>query len=395
MSLDLIILCGGPGTRLGNIVRNKPKPLIKINSNFFLEILIKHYSKFNFKNIYLLAGYKGKSIYHKFNNKIYNFVKVKCFIEKKRLDTWGAIKSIKGKLKNDFVVANGDSFLNENLHDFIYFKKKNFYSGIILTSNKNYKSNNQLANLKIDKSKRVLFTRKKNLMNAGIYFFKKNIFKYVDPKFSSIENDLIPNLICKKKIYAFNSKSFFIDIGTKKNLEYAKRKFNKKIKSPAIFLDRDGVINYDYGYVHKFKNFRLRNGVLKGLEYLMKRNYKIFIVTNQAGIGKGYYSLKNFINLHKKIKEKFSKKKIYFDDVLYSPFHDKAKIKKYRKKSSFRKPNNLMVEKIFKHWSINKIKSFMIGDSLSDFHCAKKSNLKFFYAKENFYQQICKILISI
>ena len=56
--LDLVILCGGKGSRLGNLTKNTPKPLLKINNKFFLKYLIQFYQKFNFENIYLLAGYK-------------------------------------------------------------------------------------------------------------------------------------------------------------------------------------------------------------------------------------------------------------------------------------------------------------------------------------------------
>lgn len=81
--IDLVILAGGIGSRLGSNTKKKPKPLIKINNKSFLEILIRTFAKYNFENIYILAGYKGELIYRKFNDKIYNFSKVKCFVEKK------------------------------------------------------------------------------------------------------------------------------------------------------------------------------------------------------------------------------------------------------------------------------------------------------------------------
>ena len=158
------------------------------------------------------------------------------------------------------------------------------------------------------------------------------------------------------------------------------------------FLDRDGVINYDYGYVHKIKNFDLRDGVIQGLRYLIKKNYYIFIITNQTGIGKKIYKKNDFIKLHKNMNEKFKKNNIFIDDVQFSPYHIKAKIKKYRKNSLLRKPGNKMIEIIKKDWDININKSFMIGDKNSDRLAAKKSNLKFYYPKKNFYKQIKSII---
>ena len=157
-------------------------------------------------------------------------------------------------------------------------------------------------------------------------------------------------------------------------------------------VDRDGVINYDYGYVHNVKNFKFRRGVIKGLKYLTKKKYHIFIVTNQAGIGKKKFTLESFKNLNKYLKKLFLKKKISIRDVQYSPFHKKAKIKKYIKNSKYRKPGNLMIKKIFKNWDIESNKSFMIGDKKSDKLAAKKSNLKFHYAQPDLFIQIKNII---
>lgn len=167
-----------------------------------------------------------------------------------------------------------------------------------------------------------------------------------------------------------------------------KKESNEK---SAVFLDRDGTINYDYGYTYKFSNFKFRKNVIKGLEYLSKKKYLIFIVTNQAGIAKGKFKIKDLIKLHAQLKKKLWKKKIRISEIQYCPYHPNAIIKKYRKKTNFRKPGNLMIQKILSKWNIDLKKSFMLGDKISDKLAAKKSNLYFQYAKEDFYLQILKI----
>ena len=82
------------------------------------------------------------------------------------------------------------------------------------------------------------------------------------------------------------------------------------------------------------------------------------------------------------------------DEIKYSPYHPKGKIKRFTKSHASRKPDNLMIKQILKKWSIDKKKSFMIGDNLSDKKCAKKSKLYFQYAKKNFYLQVRSILKS-
>ena len=80
-------------------------------------------------------------------------------------------------------------------------------------------------------------------------------------------------------------------------------------KKPAAFLDRDGVINYDYGYVFKYEDFKLRPGVIKGLRYLKKNNYRIFLITNQSGIARGFFTEKDLRLLHSKFQRYLLKKK--------------------------------------------------------------------------------------
>ena len=229
-------------------------------------------------------------------------------------------------------------------------------------------------------------------MNGGTYFFKKEIFKYITKKNHSLENDLLPKLIRQEKIGGKIFKNFFIDIGSKYYFNLADRKLKNEFNKPAIFLDRDGVINHDYGYVHKINKFKFRTGVISGLKYLIKKNYYIFIVTNQAGIGKGKFTEKNFIDLHKAINEKLKKFNILINDVQYSPFHPQAVIKRYRKNSATRKPGNKMIENIKFDWDIKLKKSFMIGDKETDMLAAKKSSIKFYYAKSDFYTQVKSIL---
>jgi len=165
-------------------------------------------------------------------------------------------------------------------------------------------------------------------------------------------------------------------------------------RKPAVFLDRDGVINYDVGYVYKYKDFKLRLGVVKGLKYLKKNNFRIFIVTNQSGIARGLFTEKDLKILHQKLKKKLMKHKIKIDEIKYSPFHPNGIIKKFSKKHKSRKPDNLMIKQLFKKWPTDIRKSFMIGDRRSDKLCAEKSGLYFEYAEINFFYQIKNILES-
>ena len=379
---SLVILCGGKGTRLGEITKKIPKPLIKIKKKPFIEYLINFYQRYNFHKIFLVGYYKSQQFKKLYQDKEFNFIKCKFIKEKKPLDTAGALNAIRDKIKGDMVVVNGDTYLDYDFKEFENFNKRNKSHSMILVKNINYKSNNKLNKLKIEK-KIIKKSNNSNYMNSGVYFFKKEIFNFIPKnKRISLENDVLPILIKKKKIMGIYSKNFFIDIGIKENLNFAKKKLIQIIEKPAIFLDRDGVINKDTGYAHKFKKFIWLKDTLKFLKNLDHNKLFFFIVTNQSGIGRKIYSEKVFLNLHKHIKKYLIKKNIFIDEVKYCPHHPEFGIGKYKKKCKCRKPNNKMIIDLKKYWNIKIKDSIMIGDKKTDYIAAKKSNIKFYYIND-------------
>ena len=143
-------------------------------------------------------------------------------------------------------------------------------------------------------------------------------------------------------------------------------KFNKY---KAVFLDRDGVINIDKGYVYKIENFEFVDGVFEALEYLQKLKYKLFIITNQSGIGRGYYSMDDFQKLTYFMLNKFKKSDIKIEDVQFCPHSPDDNCK-------CRKPQTKMVENILKKYDIELEKSWLIGDKESDILCAINAGIK-------------------
>ncbi len=387
--IDLVILAGGIGSRIKKYLKGSPKPMLKFNNKHFLNYIINNLSKFNFNKIIILTRYKKNIIHKKFHNKNFNFINVECISEKKKMGTGGALNLIKGKV-NDFILVNGDTIFDIDLTNLTKNIKNNCLGVLALKRNFNQESK-KLNNLSL-KNNFINYDLNGKFMNGGVYFFKKKFLKFIPKGESSLENDILPKLILKKKISGKIYDNFFIDIGSKNFLKNVAKLLLKKYYKKAAFLDRDGVINHDFGYVHSIKNFKFKNGVLTGLKLLTKKNFYIFIITNQAGIGKKIFSINQFKKLHLILKKKLIEKKIFINDVKFSPYHKQAKLIKFKRDSKFRKPGNLMIESIFKSWDIKREKSFMIGDKKSDYLAAKKSKLKFFYAEKNFFKQIKSII---
>tara|TARA_Y100001968_G_C19440446_1_gene762244 strand:+ start:2767 stop:3333 length:567 start_codon:yes stop_codon:yes gene_type:complete len=141
--------------------------------------------------------------------------------------------------------------------------------------------------------------------------------------------------------------------------------YNKKYHK-AAFIDRDGVINIEKNYVYKIDDFELIEGVFEAILILKKLGYKIIIITNQAGIAHGYFTLTQLKNLHNHMLNLFRSNGIEIDDIYFCPYHPKAKLYKYRKSSNFRKPNPGMILKAELEHNIDLKKSILIGDKMSD-----------------------------
>ena len=176
---DLIILAGGRGSRISQYLKGIPKPMLKIKEFDFLEILLKNFSKYNVNKIFIAAGYKGKKIYQKYHKKKINLIDVECIIENKPLGTGGALNQFKNKTTKNFFVLNGDTFFDVNLNDIYkkYKHKKEIY--LALSNSKNYKTNNKLTNLIINKNKRVNYDFKSIiLMEEFIFLMIEYLKKY-------------------------------------------------------------------------------------------------------------------------------------------------------------------------------------------------------------------------
>jgi D-glycero-D-manno-heptose 1,7-bisphosphate phosphatase len=390
--IDLVILAGGYGTRIKAISKGIPKPILKLNNYTVLDYILMNFSKYKFRKIFIIAGYKGHLIKKKYNDKEYNLTKINVIIEKNPQGTATALNKIQSTCSKNFILVNGDTIFNIDLEDFYSKSKlvKNSIATIALCENKKNKYNKKLNYLTL-KNNKIRINNFGHLMNGGIYLINKKIFKYINNKTHSLENDVVIQLINKNKISGVFFKNFLIDIGTPKTFKQAKYIIPRKFKKPAAFLDRDGVINEELGYVHNYKDFIYRKGVVQGLKHLIKKNYYIFIVTNQAGIAKKKFLLEDFLLLHAKIDKHLKKNKVYTDDIIYCPYHHKSQIKKYKKNSILRKPKPGMIKEILKKFDIDLNQSFVIGDQKKDKLMAKKMNINFEYAKKNFFKQIKNI----
>ncbi len=136
----------------------------------------------------------------------------------------------------------------------------------------------------------------------------------------------------------------------------------------AIFLDRDGIINKDYSYVHKKENFDFCDGIFETLQHFLDLDYQLFVVTNQSGIGRGYYTQEEFEELTAWMLESFTCRGIKITKVYHCPHSPEANC-------NCRKPKIGMFEQAQKEFEIDMKNSWMIGDKKSDIEAGKNAGI--------------------
>ncbi len=134
----------------------------------------------------------------------------------------------------------------------------------------------------------------------------------------------------------------------------------------ALFLDRDGVINKEINYLHRIEDFKFIDGIFELCHFFLQRRYLLIVITNQAGIARGFYTEEDFHRLTDWMLERFEDQGIHIQQTYYCPFHQEAVLEEYRQDSFDRKPNPGMILRAQNEHNIDLAQSVLLGDKESD-----------------------------
>lgn len=312
---EVIILAGGVGTRLHNVLPGVPKTLAPIQGRPFLFYLINYLRSQGITKFIFSLGYKHEMI-RQYLDEHFSTLDYTCSLEKEPLGTGGAILASCYKTKEEnILVVNGDTFYKASISGAAAFHVLNIADCTLLV--KPMTNFDRYGAIELNSDRSIHSFREKQFfqtgfINAGMYILNTPRFLEEElPVKFSFEKDYLEKLYSQRRMFGVPQDNYFIDIGIPEDYKKAQEELQrnppdlKKIdKSWTVFLDRDGVINHDKkdDYIHNWEEFQFYNGTEEAIRLLSEKAGYIIVVTNQRGVGKGLMTEDDLNDIHEKMK---------------------------------------------------------------------------------------------
>jgi D,D-heptose 1,7-bisphosphate phosphatase len=385
-----VILVGGKGARLGHFTSLTPKPLMIIDGNrVFLDLLIENIARQGFDRILLLAGHYGIQIAERFDKRTISGAAVTVTIEAEPLGTGGALKRIRERLDPMFLLANGDTYFDIRYRalEVALNAAPDALAAMALREldDASRYGSVELEGARIRRFREKVTTEKAGPgpINGGVYLLRRDAIDALPEGASSLETLLFPLLASEGRLIAQRCVGYFIDIGSPEALALARAELPSIIRRPALFLDRDGVINADRGYVHHWSRWDPTKGVASVVQAFNEAGWLVFVITNQAGVAHGYYDEGAVRLLHDQISDWLAAEGAHIDAYYYCPYHAEAAIEAYRADHPDRKPRGGMLLRALSEWPVAAECSFLVGDRPSDLAAGRAAGIRSYLFEGN------------
>ena len=425
--MKTIIMAGGRGTRIQSVASDIPKPMIKIGGIPILEREIRSLSKQGFRDIIITISHLGHIIENYFGDGANFNVHIEYFHEEHPMGNAGALFKLKNKLKEPFLLLNGDLVFDVDFNRMIEFHKKSKALATIYTHPNDHPYDSGLIITDNDKTVKQWLTKEderpkfyKNRVNAGLHIIDPSLLDMVDidiDKIGTLDNDritqvdldrqLLRPLAGTKKIACYDSPEYVKDMGTPERLRQVEKDFksgkveskNLLKKQKAIFLDRDGVINIYKGFIRNIEDFELVPNIAEVIKKINESNYLCIVITNQPVIARGEMTFEQLETIHNKMETLLGQNGAYLDGIYFCPHHPDGgydgEVPELKKDCSCRKPKPGLLLKAAKDFNIDLSQSWMFGDSDRDVEAGLSAGCQAVLVKQNDTNDLKRNLVKL
>ena len=396
--MKLVILAGGRGTRMGDLARDLPKPMVPIAGRPILDHQLDIAARHGIREVILLTGHLGDVIERHVGNGERFGLNVRSIRESAPLGTAGAVKAIASELNEDFLVFYGDTIFDLDLDALIAHHRAMNSAATLVVHPNDHPFDSDLVEM--DDDTRVTAVHRKpheegrcyhNLVSAALYVLSPKVLETLRPGVScDFGRDVFPYLATHAApIYAWNTPEYIKDVGTPHRhgevqqdiLTGKVARLNRRNPRPAIFLDRDGVINEDApDMIRRPEDFQLLPGVAEAIKRINKSGYLAVVATNQPMIAKGYATEADLDAIHAKMEWQLGEAGAFVDRIYHCPHHPERGFPGERVELKIacdcRKPGIGMVTRAAAELNIDLSRSYFIGDRTVDIETGRRAGLK-------------------
>jgi mannose-1-phosphate guanylyltransferase/phosphomannomutase len=382
---------------MGSVGENIPKALVPLARKPILEHQLDLAQRYGFEEIILLTGHLGELIESHFAQAGYRGMKLRYCREEAPLGTAGALKAIEDHLREEFVVFYGDTIMGIDLDRLARFHVRNQAAATLVVHPNHHPYDSDL--LDIDEAGRVVALYPKprdpaavhrNLANAGLYVLSRRVLRHAPAAAKAdLDRYVLPAAFrAGDAIMAYNTTEYITDMGTPERLRTVEAdvlsgkvaRLNRGNPRPAVFLDRDGVLNADHERGVTAENMRLLPGVAEAVRRINRSEHLAVVVTNQPAIAKGFMAEADLAAAHAKLETLLGAEHALLDRIYYCPHHPEKGFEGERPElkiaCSCRKPLPGMLLTAAAELNIDLPRSVMIGDRAVDIEAGAMAGCK-------------------
>jgi D,D-heptose 1,7-bisphosphate phosphatase len=340
------------------LVDGLEQALLPCGDRPFLVWLLREFVRFGVEEFLLLTGHLSADAAARVQalpTLLPRKVSIVVAEELSRAGTGGAVLQARERLDERFLLCNGDSLFDYNLATLL---SAGAVDGPEVTG-------------------RMVLHRGDNsngAVNAGVYLFDRRLIDALVAN-CSLECDVLPGLAARGVLRTTIGDGYFRDLGMQDDLARAQQEVSRILHRRALFLDRDGVINVDHGYVATRDRFEWIAGAREAIRGATEAGWHVFVVTNQSGVARGHFDEAAVALLHAWMIDEVRRAGGTIDDIRYCPFHAEAVIPAYRRASDWRKPAPGMLLDLMHAWELDPARCLLVGDQESDMAAAEAAGI--------------------
>lgn len=413
--MKAVIMAGGKGTRIASVRSDVPKPMIELCGKPVLQYQIENLRASGLTDIRLVTGHLGERIRAYFGDGSRFGVHISYFEEDHPLGTAGALFKM-DDLTEDFLLLCGDVLFDIDFRRFIAFHRERHGALASLMAHPNahpYDSSLLVTELlppapgavPQDSHRVVRWLNKederlwyKNRVNAGIEIISPQLLRLARQRFVprhpetpdkvDLDRDVLKPAIADGGIYAYDTSEYIKDMGTPDRYRAAEADIRHGIvaarnlsrKQRAFFMDRDGTINRDAGFLTDIGKLELLPGAASAIRKINDAGLLAIVVTNQTVIARGEASFGQLQEIHNKLETLLGREGAYLDAIYYCPHHpDKGfagERAEYKTVCSCRKPAPGLLLQAARDFNIDLAASYMAGDMERDVQAGRNAGCR-------------------